>query len=178
MRIIAGKYKKSNLFSVPGNTSRPTTDYIKELIFSVIQDCKDAQVLDLFAGSGGLSFEALSRGAKFTTMVDFSDKAIMTMKRNIEKLKCSDNCRIYKKRTNSFISKSEIKYDIILMDPPYDKNLVNKTVELILNYEILNPKGIIIIEHSSHENLNEEFISKRTYYKKNGETTISMLMNS
>ena len=175
MRIIAGKYKKSNLFSVPGNTSRPTTDYIKELIFSVIQDCHDDIVLDLFSGSGGLSFEALSRGAKFATMVDFSDKSIKTMKKNIEKLKCTENCRIYKKRASAYIKKCDEKYDIILLDPPYNKNMVNETISLIFEYQLLKPNGKIIIEHSSHEKISQEWQEKLCFSKKNGETTISML---
>lgn len=177
MRVIAGKFKKSNLFSVPGNTSRPTTDFIKELIFSVIQDCKDQTILDLYAGSGGISIEALSRGAKFATMIDFSDKAIMTIKKNIEKVKVSDQCRIYKKRAISFLNKSEQKFDLIFLDPPYNKNLVNKTITAILEKEQLNKNGKIIIEHSSHEQLSLEFAEKIFFQKKNGDTTISIIQN-
>ena len=97
MRIITGKFKKANLFTVPGKTARPTTDYIKEVIFSVISSCNGKNVLDLYAGSGSLGFEALSRNADFVDFVDFSDKSIKTMKRNIEKLKCNliNGQRIY-----------------------------------------------------------------------------------
>lgn len=175
MRIIAGKFKKSNLFSVPGKTSRPTTDYIKELLFSVIQDCHDKTVLDLFAGSGGISFEAISRGANHATMIDFSDKAIMTMKKNIEKLKCSEQCRIYKKRTSSFISKCEQKFDLIFLDPPYSKDMVNKTLESIIENRILEANGRIAIEHSFREKISDKFEDKIIYHKKSGDTAITIL---
>ena len=175
MRVIAGKFKKSNLFSVPGKTTRPTTDYIKELIFSVIQDCEDKTILDLYAGSGGISIEAISRGAKFATMIDFSNKAIMTIKKNIEKLGISKQCRIYKKRSVNFLHKCEEKYDLIFLDPPYNKNLVNKTIEAIFENNALNPDGVIIVEHSSQEKISPLYIKKITYEKKNGDTTITIL---
>lgn len=175
MRIIAGKYKKSNLFSVPGKTSRPTTDYIKELLFSVIQDCQDQQVLDLYSGSGGVSFEALSRGAQFSTMVDFSDKAISTMKKNIEKLACSDDCRIYKKRATAFLKKTEQSFDLIFMDPPYEKNLVNKTIIQILESRCLKSGGKIAIEHSFREKIDANYADKTIFYKKSGDTAITIL---
>ncbi|MFO7895702.1 MAG: 16S rRNA (guanine(966)-N(2))-methyltransferase RsmD [Candidatus Cloacimonadales bacterium] len=175
MRVIAGKYKKSNLFSVPGKTSRPTTDYIKELLFSVIQDCQDQHILDLYAGSGGISFEALSRGAKFATMVDFSDKAISTMKKNIAKLGCSESCRIHKKRATSFLQKTEQNFDLIFMDPPYEKNLVNKTLQQIVENERLNPAGKVIIEHSFREQVAEKYSAQVSYHKKCGETAITIL---
>ena len=175
MRVIAGKFKKSNLFSVPGRTSRPTTDYIKELIFSVIQDFEDKIILDLYAGSGGISIEAISRGAKFATMIDFSNKAIMTIKKNIEKLGIVDQCRIYKRRSINFLQKCEEKYDIIFLDPPYNKNLVNKTIEAIFENEVLRSDGIIIVEHFFNEKISSLYENKITYTKKNGDTTITIL---
>ena len=108
-------------------------------------------------------------------MVDFSDKSIKTMKKNIEKLKCTENCRIYKKRASAYIKKCDEKYDIILLDPPYNKNMVNETISLIFEYQLLKPNGKIIIEHSSHEKISQEWQEKLCFSKKNGETTISML---
>ncbi len=94
MRIITGKFKKANLFAVPGNTARPTTDYIKEVIFSVIPSCEGKNVLDIYAGSGSLGFETLSRNALFVDFVDFSDKSIKTMKRNIVKLNLKSKSKL------------------------------------------------------------------------------------
>ncbi|NQV18327.1 MAG: 16S rRNA (guanine(966)-N(2))-methyltransferase RsmD [Armatimonadetes bacterium] len=175
MRIISGKYKKANLFSVPGKTARPTTDYLKEVIFSVLYDCADKKVLDLFAGSGALGLEALSRGAEKAVFVDLSDKAIKTIKQNISKLKCEKDCRIYKKRVSSFLIKTTEKFDLIFLDPPYDKNLVNSTIELIFKKGLLNADGKIIVEYSKNEKISEELQPSTDYEKESGRTTITIL---
>jgi len=153
MRIIAGKHKKAKLYSVEGKTTRPTSDFMKEVVFNVLYDCKQKKVLDLFAGSGALGLEAISRGADPAVFVEFSDRAIKTMKKNIEKLNCKKNTRIYKKRVNSFLNWNEQKFDIIFMDPPYDKKLVNKTIKKILERNILNSNGKIVVEHSIREKI-------------------------
>ncbi|OQX70656.1 MAG: 16S rRNA (guanine(966)-N(2))-methyltransferase RsmD [Candidatus Cloacimonas sp. 4484_275] len=159
MRIIAGKYKKSNLFTVPGFTSRPTTDFLREVIFSVVFDWEDKTVLDLFAGSGSLGFEAISRGANSVDFVDASEKAIKTILKNKHKLGC-ENCRIHKKRVNSFLRKCETKFDMIFLDPPYEKNLVNDTLNIIFENRLLRTGGIIIAEHSVYEKIDEKFREK------------------
>lgn len=177
MRIITGKFKKANLFSVPGKTARPTTDYIKEVIYSVISSCSGKNILDLYAGSGSLGFEALSRNAEFVDFVDFSDKSIKTMKRNIEKLKCTSECKIHKKKVSAFLNRCEKKFDLIFMDPPYNKDLVNSTIEKIIDNELLTKNGYIVIEHSPREKLLEKWDVMTTYYKKYGSSTITVLAN-
>ena len=156
MRIIAGKYKKANLFSIPGNSIRPTADFTKEVIFSIIQEIDQKQVLDLFTGCGSLGLEALSRGAKYVTFVDFSEKSIKILIKNFERLHCGEKCRIYRKKVFAFLKKSENQFDLIFMDPPYNKNLINSTVKLILENELLNSNGKIIIEHSPFEKPDEQ----------------------
>jgi len=177
MRIITGKFKKANLFSVPGKTARPTTDYTKEVIFSTIFSCVSLEILDLFAGSGSLGLEALSRGAEFVDFVEFSEKSIKTILRNIQKLKCENETRVYRKKVESYLKKTEKKYDLIFMDPPYDKNMVNKTINLIISNSILKKNGKIIIEHSSNEKIN--CINSEIYanQKRNGSTMITILEN-
>ena len=161
MRVIAGKYKKSNLFAVPGYTSRPTTDFLKEMIFSVVSDWEGKTVLDLFAGSGSLGFEAISRGAVSADFVDASEKAIKTILRNKDKLGCEEIIfHIHKKRVSSFLQKCEKKFDVIFLDPPYEKNLINITLKLIFEYELLRTGGIIIAEHSVREKIDEKFRGK------------------
>ena len=175
MRIITGKYKKTNLFSIPGKTARPTTNYLKEVIFSVLYDCADKKVLDLFAGSGALGLEALSRSAEKVVFVDFSDKAIKAIKQNIRKLKCEKECRIYKKRVSSFLMSVTEKFDLIFLDPPYSKNLVNSTIELIFEKGLLNAAGKIIVEHSKEEEISEELQPFIDYKKESGRTIITIL---
>ena len=161
MRIIAGKYKKSNLFAVPGFTSRPTTDFLKEMIFSVVSDWEGKSVLDLFAGSGSLGFEAISRGANSVDFVDASEKSVKTILKNKHKLGCEEIAfHIHKKRVSSFLQKCETKFDMIFLDPPYEKNLVNDTLKLIFENELLRTGGIIIAEHSVREKIDEIFREK------------------
>jgi len=177
MRIITGKFKKANLYAVPGNTARPTTDYIKEVIFSIISSCSEKNVLDIYAGSGSLGFEALSRNAIFVDFVDFSDKSIKTMKRNIEKLKCTNDCKIHRKKVNAFLNNCVKKFDIIFMDPPYNKDLVNGTIERIIDNELLARNGHIVIEHSPREKLLEKWNTMTTYNKNYGSSVITVLAN-
>lgn len=177
MRIITGKFKKANLFAVPGNTARPTTDYIKEVIFSIISSCAGKNVLDIYAGSGSLGFEAISRNALFVDFVDFSDKSIKTMKRNIEKLSCSSECKIHRKKVSAFLNSCDKKFDLIFMDPPYNKDLVNPTIERVVENDLLTESGIIVIEHSPREKLLEEWDTLVTYHKNYGSSVITVLSN-
>jgi 16S rRNA (guanine966-N2)-methyltransferase len=175
MRIIAGKFKKTNLFPVPGNTARPTTDYVKELIFSTIFSCTDNIVLDLFAGSGSLGLEALSRGAQKVFFIEFSNKSVGTVIKNIGKLRCEDKCKVYKRKVSAFLKSSDEKFDLIFMDPPYNKNLINETLEQISDNKLLSPIGKIVVEHSDREKISDKFAEKITKQKKAGNTLITIL---
>jgi 16S rRNA (guanine966-N2)-methyltransferase len=155
MRIITGKFKKAHLFSVPGKTSRPTTDYTKEVIFSILHDCNDKTVLDLYAGSGSLGLEAISRGASSAVFVD--------------------SCLIRKKKVSVYLNNSPEKYDLIFLDPPYKKKLVDKTLEAIFENDLLNPDGKVIVEHSRDEKLDEKWASRIEKQKISGTTRISIL---
>jgi len=175
MRIIAGKFKKTILYSVPGKTTRPTTDYLREVIFSVIYNCTDKRVLDLFAGSGALGLEALSRGAECSIFVEFSNKSINTIRKNINKLNLKNNTRIFKKRVSSYLNNCEKKFDLIFIDPPYDKDLVNPTLFSIIKNQILTENGKIIIEHSKNEIISNNLKFSIEYNKKSGNSIITIL---
>ncbi|MBT6993477.1 MAG: 16S rRNA (guanine(966)-N(2))-methyltransferase RsmD [Candidatus Cloacimonetes bacterium] len=153
MRVISGKFKKRTLVTVKGHRTRPTTDYTKEVMFDILQNVENMQVLDLFAGSGSLGLEALSRGAKFTHFVDFAENAISAMITNFEKFGCGDDCKIHRRKVSAFLKKCEEKFDLIFLDPPYDKNLLNNTIELIFENELLTENGVIIAEHSTREKI-------------------------
>lgn len=156
MRIITGAYKGRNLTLVPGRSTRPTTAFNREVIFSVHQDYEGCRVLDLFAGTGSFGLEALSRGAEWVDFVEFAPAAMSTILSNIAHLGCGKSCHLWRKKVDAFLKSCVETYDIIFMDPPYLKNLVNPTIKLILEKNLLNPDGIIVVEHSPKERLDED----------------------
>ncbi len=175
MRIIAGKYKKHSLYSVPGITTRPTTDFLREVIFSVVQDFTGQHVLDLFAGTGALAFEALSRGAEFADLVEMATPALTTIVRNMEYLRCGEDIHIHRQKVTVFLKKTDQKFDAIFIDPPYSKNLINPTLELIFERQIIQPDGIIVIEHSPTEKIRDEYNKFLMYHKKSKLSMVSIL---
>ena len=154
MRVISGKYKKINLdgFNIDG--TRPTMDRVKESMFAMIQnDIKDSIVLDLFAGSGALGIEALSMGAKTCYFIDNNQIAINTINNNLKKIKDNTSKVLkldYKKALNYFIDNS-IKFDLIILDPPYKNNYLNNIIKTLYDYNLLNDNGIVVCEYEDYE---------------------------
>lgn len=175
MKIITGKFRGSNLFSLTGNTTRPTTNFIREAIFSKIFDCNNLKVLDLFAGSGALGLEALSRGAESVDFVEGSHNAVQIIKKNVIKLKVQDLCRISKKKAERFLKQTEKKFDLIFMDPPYDRKLVNETLELIYENDVLAEDGQIVVERYFKEDIDKKFSDKIVSDKKYRATSVTIL---
>ena len=164
MRVISGKYKGKNLIGFDIDGTRPTMDRVKESMFAMIQnDIKDSIVLDLFAGSGALGIEALSMGASSCFFVDNNQIAINTIKNNLNKIRENTNKVLkmdYQKALNYF-KENNIKFDLILLDPPYKNDYLNKIIELICEYNLLNDNGIIVCEYEDYELNNYKF----TLYK-------------
>ena len=131
--------------------TRPTMDRVKESLFGMIQDyIKDSIVLDLFAGSGQLGIEAISNGAKLCYFIDNNNEVIKTLNKNISNLKIKDNSRIILSDWKKFLndsSNSNIKFDLIFVDPPYDYDVYEKILEKVSSLNLLNPNGLIILEH-------------------------------
>lgn len=148
MRVISGTAKGTNLYSLEGSTTRPTLDRIKETLFNIIQAyVYEAKVLDLFAGSGALAIEALSRGASYATLCDKCGKAIGIINKNVEKAHLQNKCTVIHKDYEKAIEMlNESKFDIIFIDPPYAQNIAVKAVEKIIEANLLAEDGIIIIE--------------------------------
>lgn len=150
MRVIAGEKRHLLLKTLDSLDIRPTTDKIKETLFNIIQwDIPDARFLDLFAGSGAIGIEALSRGAKDATFIDNNSKAIKVIEENVNHTGLSDRSKIIKGDCNDIIDTKlkGYKYDIIFIDPPYEEiNTYKKTLESIINAKIYNNNTIIIIE--------------------------------
>ncbi|MDE7464175.1 MAG: 16S rRNA (guanine(966)-N(2))-methyltransferase RsmD [Clostridiales bacterium] len=151
MRVISGKYKGRNIYSPRGEV-RPTTDIVKGSLFSILENrglVKDADVLDLFCGTGAVGIEALSRGANSCVFVDANtDNAA----RNLDTMGISARLvRSDFRRALRLLRDS--KFDIIFADPPYGAGYADETLRLILKYDIIKPDGVIIIEHSSSNGL-------------------------
>lgn len=150
MRIISGTSRGSRLVTLEGIETRPTLDRVKEPLFSIIQmHIKDARVLDLFAGSGALGLETLSRGAESAVFSDISDKAINVIKQNAEKTKLEEKTIVLKGSYEDILKlmKSENKeFDLIFLDPPYKSGLLEDAIKKILEYNLLAKEGVIVIE--------------------------------
>jgi 16S rRNA (guanine(966)-N(2))-methyltransferase RsmD len=172
MRIISGKAKGTKLYTLEGLNTRPTLDRVKESIFNIIQnDIEGAIVLDLFSGSGAIGLEMLSRGAKSAVLCDKSIEATKVIKKNIEKTHMEEKAILYNCDFKSCIEKVQNqKFDIIYIDPPYETNFIAKSLEQILEKNIINPESLIIVETDDEkriindiEKMNFTIIDKRKY---------------
>lgn len=160
MRVVSGTCKGRTLKGVPGTGTRPTTDKVKESIFNMIGPYFDGGlVLDLFAGSGGLGIEALSRGMDKGIFVDRDYAALQTVKLNLDVCKLSERAEVYKNdshRALKALIKRELSFDLILLDPPYKKQRLIELLEEISKARVLKEKGYIVCEHSHDVTLPEQ----------------------
>ena len=170
MRVISGKYKGKNLIGYDIDGTRPTMDRVKESLFAMIQNkINNSTVLDLFAGSGSLGIEALSNGAKECYFIDNNIELINIINKNtigIKEVKIIKSD--YKTALENF-KNNNIKFDIIFLDPPYRLNLINDSINRILEYNLLNENGIIVCEYENEKVLNNNLnlIKKKSYGSKN-----------
>ena len=140
MRIVAGVLKNRRIKSREGRETRPTLERIKEAIFSIIgEKVADAKFLDLYSGTGNVSFEALSRGAKRAIMIEEDKEALRIIIENVNHLGMEDKCRAYKNdafRAIEILARKNEIFDIIFLDPPYKENISTKTIEKIYEENI------------------------------------------
>ncbi|MGI6168079.1 MAG: 16S rRNA (guanine(966)-N(2))-methyltransferase RsmD [Eubacteriales bacterium] len=149
MRIITGKARGTRLLAPAGERTRPTAERVKEAVFSMIQfDIEGREVLDLFAGSGQMGLEALSRGAAHATFIDHSGDAIQIIRKNAEKTRLLDSCTILQGDFADVLGRlaGRAKFDIVFIDPPYGQGLVAKSLELLDKYRLLGPGALIVCE--------------------------------
>lgn len=176
MRVVAGKARGLTLKTLDGDSTRPTRDMVKEALFNIIAEkIPDAVFLDMFAGSGAIGIEALSRGAKKTYFIDSNKDAISIINQNLNKAKFNDNsvvlCGDFLKALDRI--KNE-KFDVVFIDPPYNKELGVKAIEEIYKRNILQVDGIIIYETDRTENVPEEInVYKRYDYRKYGRNILN-----
>ena len=149
MRIITGRARGIKLNTLEGENTRPTSERAKEAVFSMIQfDIEGREVLDLFAGSGQMGLEAISRGAASATFIDKSRDAAKIINQNIEKTKLSEFCRLFNSDVNDFIrvTRGKKQYDVVFIDPPYALRAVAPTLKALLDGNMLKPTSIIVCE--------------------------------
>ena len=155
MRVITGTARGKKLKTLDSLDVRPTSDSVKESIFSIIQfDLIESTVLDLFAGSGQLGIEALSRGAAYAVFVDNSKASIEATRENLVHTELSQNSRMATMDCVDFLKGTKTTFDIALLDPPYNKDILMSVLPLL--EPIMNEQGIVICEHEVRLELPEK----------------------
>ncbi|MCL2486557.1 MAG: 16S rRNA (guanine(966)-N(2))-methyltransferase RsmD [Oscillospiraceae bacterium] len=165
MRIITGSARGRKLKSLGGEGVRPTSDRVKEALFSIVQfQIEGRRILDLFAGNGQLGLEALSRGAEHAVFVDSSSKALAVVRENIEVCGFSDKSRTVHSDAAAYLARCREKFDVAFLDPPYGSNMLEKTLPMLAPR--MNPGGTILCESDAKKELPEaagDFIRDRIY---------------
>lgn len=174
MRIISGKYKGRKIVAPFG--IRPTQNKVRKALFDILGDIEGVSFLELFAGSGAISFEALSRGASDLTLVESNGECLAAIKKNIGSLGLKI-CNLYTLEIEDAIKvlfKAKKKFGIIFMDPPYYKGLAKKTLQTLEAYDILAPNGFVVVQHFRRDDLPEQtanlILIKEAKY---GDTTLT-----
>ena len=168
MRIISGKYKGKKI-ELNIETTRPTMDRVKESLFGTIQNyIKDSVVLDLFAGSGSIGYEFLSNGSKSCYFIDNNIKVIEALNK-VKKELNEVNAYIIKSDFKDYLNSTNIKFDIIFLDPPYQNNFISPSIKLISDKDLLNDNGLIICEYEKEviNTLDYKSIKEKKYGSKN-----------
>ncbi|MCQ2421012.1 MAG: 16S rRNA (guanine(966)-N(2))-methyltransferase RsmD [Clostridia bacterium] len=158
MRVITGSARGMQLKAPKGMETRPTLDQVKEAAFSAIQfEVEGRRVLDLFAGSGQMGIEALSRGAKSAVFVDMGKEPCRIVRENLEKTKLIDRAQIFQRDSIAYLSACREKFDLIFLDPPYAKDLLENALKRISEIDILSDSGIIICERPADKTLTDDY---------------------
>ena len=176
MRVITGKARGVSLKTPSGMATRPTSDRVKEALFSIIQfDIANASVLDLFGGTGQLGIEALSRGAKRAVFVDQRQDACDLIRENLRRTNLAENAKVVKSDYLAYMQRCTEKFDIILLDPPYAEVFLENSLKMITEIDILQSGGIIATERPTEKELSFEFPGyNRSKDYKYGNTMITL----
>ena len=148
MRVITGSARGRRLKELEGMATRPTTDRVKEGLFSILQfDIEGRRVLDLFAGTGQLGIECLSRGADSCVFVESRSDAVGLVRENLKTCQLSDRAQVVSGEAMNYLKSVREPFDLIFLDPPYDEGLLEKAIAHIARFDICAPHGIIAAEH-------------------------------
>lgn len=183
MRIITGSARGVKLETLEGEEiTRPTSERVKEGLFSAIQfEVQGKRVLDLFAGSGQLALEALSRGADSAVIIDENEKVIEVIKNNAKKTNLMKKCRIARQDYSEYLKSANgrEKFGLVFLDPPYSKDMQNEILKKLSRTDILDEGAIVVCEHNRDEGLDCDvhgltFVKKYKY----GKTYVSVYKNN
>ncbi|KGJ53431.1 rRNA methyltransferase [[Clostridium] innocuum] len=182
MRIVAGEFRSRVISAVEGNTTRPTTDKIKEAVFSRIGPYFDGgNMLDLFGGSGNMSLEAISRGMEHALVCDVSYAAVSTIRKNVKTLDVASRVTIWKMDYRQVLAKASQEqrtFDLVYLDPPYKKQQILHILQYLDTHDLVNELGDIVCESLKEDEFPDQVgalhkvkdvtygITRITYYRK------------
>jgi len=178
MRIIAGEFRGRIIESVRDLSVRPTTDRAKQTIFDILSNRMDLdglEVLDLFAGSGSLGLEAISRGIKNVTFIDKSRKSLDVLEKNIAALGCGSRCSVYLADVFWYLKNIDRKYDLVFADPPYKLENIGFIPNAIYDSGILSNGTYVVMEHSRESAIELDEQKYEILKKPFGQTTVLIL---
>jgi 16S rRNA (guanine966-N2)-methyltransferase len=176
MRVIAGKHKGRRLRTVADLSVRPATSRVKGSIFNILQnrvDWSGVRVLDLFAGSGSLGIEALSRGAQQVVFVENSKRAAEFLRQNIALVDASAECEIVVSDVFDFLSRTRTAFDVVFADPPYEFEILNRLPSLVFQSGVVSPDGYLIIEHPQELAFETSPLWQEAVVRKYGRTVVT-----
>jgi 16S rRNA (guanine966-N2)-methyltransferase len=161
MRVIAGKAKGHQLKVPKGTITRPATDLVRGAIFSILETIASdwSQVLDLFAGSGALGIEALSRGAGWVDLVEHTPRCCDIIKQNLEKTRLAHQAHVYCCSVTKALTFLDKEYNIILMDPPYSNLSIGNIVTRLATSKLVGESTVVVVTHSPHLSLSSTYAS-------------------
>ncbi len=181
MRIIAGKLRGKKLAKVPDALIRPTSDRLRESIFNIIgQEVPDTVVLDLFAGTGAMGIEALSRGAKWVTFLDRSKTAVALINRNLAACRLTDASRVVVwdiTRNLNCLRTDPLRFNLVFVDPPYNQRYLKPALIHLAQSDLLAPDARIIVEHDPAEIVPDDLPFTVTDQRTRPKTTVTFLQS-
>lgn len=178
MRVISGTARGHRLVAPKSNRTRPALDQVKEAIFNILFDVEGMRVLDLFAGSGSIGIEALSRGATQAVFVEDWDAAVECMRRNLDHTKLAGRAVVMKStvaRAIAALARRGSRFDLVFVDPPYEKGLVNPTLADLAESGLVEHDGLVIVEHHPKEPVDPPPGLSLTDSRKYGQTLVTFL---
>ena len=175
MRIISGARRGHKLLDFEGMDIRPTTDRVKESMFNLIQEnISEARVLDVFSGSGALTFEALSRGAESAVCIDKDKRSVDIIRKNAQTLNYEDKCEILNTDSIEYLNRCNGEFDIIFLDPPYNKGFIEPVLSIIAEKGIISDEGIIVLESDDTDFCSDIDGLERIKQRKYGRTYVTV----